>query len=239
MNWALHHREETLSTNSDAASGRPGDVFTANYQSGGRGRLDHKWHSRRGENLMMSAVVGVEGLMASHVATLPIVAGLATADAVCGLLPAGKRAMIKWPNDILVGGRKLAGILCERHDDRVVVGVGVNVLEESFPSDIAERATSLRLEGAALPENGAVEKLRDAVLAAFAAILEEWRQSALDSLMGRIAEIDFLRGREIEIAQFDGDPAPVRGVCAGICADGSLEVAGRCIWAGEARVLSW
>ena len=78
--WRITHVEETESTNLLARSGRPGDVFTADYQTAGRGRLDHRWLAERGQNLMMSAVIDVAGLAAEHAATLPLAVGLAVVE---------------------------------------------------------------------------------------------------------------------------------------------------------------
>ena len=77
MTWRIHHRDVTASTNLDARAGFPGDVFTADEQTAGRGRLDHAWHSAPGANLMFSAVLDVSGLAPDAVATLPLVVGLA------------------------------------------------------------------------------------------------------------------------------------------------------------------
>ena len=74
--WHLTHVEETESTNLLARSGRPGDVFTADYRTAGRGRLDHRWLAERGQNLMMSAVIDVSGLGSEHAAT--------SASGICG-----------------------------------------------------------------------------------------------------------------------------------------------------------
>ena len=74
--WLITHVEETESTNLLARSGRPGDVFTADYQTAGRGRLDHRWLAERGQNLMMSAVIDVSGLEAEHAAP--------SASGICG-----------------------------------------------------------------------------------------------------------------------------------------------------------
>ena len=152
MTWQIHHKDETESTNLDARAGRHGDVFTADYQTAGRGRLDHKWLSPPGANLMMSAVLSVEGLSPEQVATLPLVVGLAVAKAVRRLFVNGQDVgrktedvKLKWPNDVLVGGKKLAGILCERNGDNVIAGIGINVGQTEFPPEIADRATSLAL----------------------------------------------------------------------------------------------
>ena len=139
----IHRKDATDSTNIDARAGRPGDVFVAEFQRAGRGRLDHSWHSAKGENLMFSVVLACGDSPPAEVATLPLVVGLAVLDALRPHVPPSVRLAVKWPNDILADGRKIVGILCERHGDCVIAGVGVNVNERSFPAEIAARATSL------------------------------------------------------------------------------------------------
>jgi len=229
MEWRIHHRRETASTNADALGGAPWDVFTADFQTAGRGRLGHKWLSGPGENLIMSAVIPVGGLAADHAATLPLAVGLAVAD---GLAPWAD-VSLKWPNDVMSGGGKLAGILCERHGDNVVAGVGVNVGQREFPDEIAGRATSLALLGARVR----VVEVRDSVLEALAAVCVEWRTGGFAAVWPRIAAVDWLKGRELAVVQADNDAEPVRGKCGGIQPDGSLLVGAASVWAGEAHVI--
>ena len=235
MKWRIIHKSVTASTNADAHHGKPGDVFTADFQTAGRGRLDHVWKSCAGKNLMMSAVVDVSGLEPERVATFPLVVGLSVCEAV-ERIGQSLQALLKWPNDVLVGGRKLAGILCERFGDSVIAGVGVNVGEREFPSDIADRATSLSLllPAGAVP---AVDEVRDAVLERLAANLPAWHGRGLAAHLPRLAVRDCLAGREIAVLRTDGDAEPARGACGGIAEDGSLIVAGERIYAGEAHVL--
>ena len=235
MKWRIIHKSVTASTNADAHHGKPGDVFTADFQTAGRGRLDHVWKSCAGKNLMMSAVVDVSGLEPERVATFPLVVGLSVCEAV-ERMGQSLQALLKWPNDVLVGGRKLAGILCERIGDSVIAGVGVNVGEREFPSDIADRATSLSLllTAGSVP---AVDEVRDTVLERLAANLPAWRERGLAAHLPRLAARDCLAGREIAVLRTDGDAEPARGACGGIAEDGSLIVAGERIYAGEAHVL--
>ena len=233
--WTIRHRRETVSTNLDARAGRPGDVFTADYQTAGRGRLDHKWLSPPGTNLMMSAVLSVEGLAVDRAATLPLVVGLAVCRAVRMLVPdAADKVALKWPNDVLVGGRKVAGILCERCADNVVAGIGVNVGQTSFAAEIADRATSLRLAG--FPARGTVAGVRDAVLAEIADCVRLWRAGGFAAVWPEISSVDFLKGRLLSVRQTDDDVEPVRGLCGGITEDGSLAVGGERVYSGEAHV---
>ena len=230
ISWTIHHRFETESTNLDARAGRPGDAFTADFQTAGRGRLDHRWHSARGENLVMSVVLPVAGIDPADVATLPLAVGLAVVRAVRSVLD-GSAPALKWPNDVLVDGRKLAGILCERVDDRVIAGIGVNVREIEFPDEIAARATSLANLGC----DRAVEDVRDVVLSSLADVFVRWADGGFAALYDEIAAIDWLKGRFVSVFQTDGDPVPVSGQCGGIRNDGSLDVEGNVVFAGEAR----
>ena len=226
--WRLHRQETTVSTNLDARTGEPGDVFAADFQTAGRGRLGHVWCSPAKANLLMSAVLSTADRPPEEVATLPLVVGLAVVRAVTRFLDAGarrERPLLKWPNDVLVGGRKLAGILCERHGDRIVAGIGVNVHEQEFPPEIAARAAFL---GA-----GTVDEVRERVLDELGMLYETWRMRGFASVHPEIAAVDALKGRYVTVRQTDDDREPVAGVSAGIRPDGSLDVAGRAVYAGE------
>ena len=233
--WRIHHRAETVSTNLDARTGAPGDVFTADHQTAGRGRLDHRWLSPPGTNLLMSVVLSVAGLEPEQIATLPLAMGLAVCEGLAPFVPSACGRALKWPNDVLAGGRKLAGILCERQDDWVIVGVGVNVRQTAFPPELAARATSLALLGGGAGPS--VASVRDAVLDRMAAVHRQWRAGGFAAVYPRIAAVDCLRGRRLAVRQTDDDAAPVCGVCDGIQPDGSLGVGGARVYAGEAHVL--
>lgn len=250
--WRVRHRAVTESTNKDALGGEPGDVFTADMQTAGRGRLDHRWLSPPGENLMMSAVIGVEEMPPENVATVPLVVGLAVVLAVSAILQQGDRpcndcdVQLKWPNDVLVRGRKVCGILCERVGDRVIAGVGLNVNQTVFAPEIATRATSLLLSSqnaaATFPESElklprfCVADVRDAVLESLSKVLTQWRKNGFSALWPAIAKRDFLKGKAISVFRIDDDAAPLEGVCGGIRLDGSLDVGGDAVFAGEAHV---
>ena len=234
MNWRIFHKEVTESTNRDAEAGVAGDVFTADFQTGGRGRLGHRWLSAPGENLMMSAVVDVSGIAPDAAATLPLAVGLAVVRAVSGCC-VGAKVELKWPNDVLVDGRKLAGILCERHGDAVIAGIGVNVRQREFPPEIADRATSLTLvAGDGAPT---VAQARSAVLDALGRVYGEWKSGGFAAIYGEICSVDRLKGRRVSVLQRDGDTEPLEGVSAGIRPDGALDVAGGAVYAGEAHVM--
>ncbi len=232
MNWTVHHKPVTTSTNLDARSGKAGDVFTADEQTAGRGRLDHKWQSAPGENLMCSLVIDVTDKSPVEVSTLPLVAGLAVLNTVKNFMNAN--IQLKWPNDVLVDGRKISGILCERNNDAVIAGIGINVNQRTFPPDISSRATSLALVNPSLAVS--VQEVLGTLLAEFDAVLSVWLNSGFTALHAQLSDADFLKGKTISVLQTDSDENPVTGICDGIQPDGTLCVAGTPIYAGEAHV---
>ena len=243
LRWKIHHKRETESTNLDARAGGPRDVFTADFQTAGRGRLDHKWDSPEGTNLLMSVVLPVDGQTPEAVATLPLVAGLAVAKGLSGLRTrrdssVGKslrgRIAIKWPNDVLVDGKKIAGILCERHGDCVIVGIGVNVRQRVWPDELHGRATSV-LEATGWQMKTAL--VRNEILGELGKWHGIWSERGFSAAYPEIAALDALKGKALSVSQTDDDAEPAAGVCGGIQADGSLDVGGTKVYAGEAHVI--
>lgn len=220
--WRVVHKKETVSTNLDARGQAPRTVITADYQRAGRGRLDHKWLSPPGVNLMMSVVLSVKDLPPEQVATLPLIVGLSVAEAV------GSKEL-KWPNDVLLDGKKVAGILCERDGDNVIAGIGVNVLKQAFPNEIAARATYLGGEWT-------VSKARVEILRKLDRNFELWCEKGFTALLPELEQRDFLKGKRLSVRQTDEDVSPVCGLCTGISSDGSLLVGGLPIYAGEAHI---
>lgn len=141
------------STNSYAAElaerGAPnGLVVLSDEQTGGRGRLGRGWHSPRGTNLYASIVLR-PSCSPSEIPSLSLVAGVAVVETIDAVL--GKYVTVKWPNDVLVNGRKISGILLEAKTivdtvDYVVLGMGINVNTERFPPPLDQSATSIRAE---------------------------------------------------------------------------------------------
>lgn len=145
--------EEVDSTNEEAkrqgGAGAPdGSLFLAERQSSGKGRLGRSWSSLPGEGIWMSVLLRPD-ITPYEVAKITLIAGLAVCRALRSA--SGVDARIKWPNDIVVGGKKLVGILTEMaaESDRinyVVTGIGINVNQKQFPEEISAKATSLYLE---------------------------------------------------------------------------------------------
>ena len=133
----------------------------------------------------------------------------------------------------LSGGRKLAGILCERNGDNVIAGIGINVNQTSFPPEIAARAASL---AAICGRSFNRDEVLSDVLESLDRWHGKWLAEGFASLHGDLAAVDCLRGRTVCVRQVDDDTAPVSGFCGGIAEDGSLIVDGSPIYAGEAHI---
>ena len=149
----IYHFFQIDSTNAVAmrlgeAGEAHGAVVVAEEQTAGRGRAGRSWASEKSSGIYCSVLLRPK-LPPAHAPLLTLVAGLAARDALAEELEAAPD--LRWPNDVLVGGRKICGILTEMHaePDRVhyaVVGIGVNVNHAKMPAELAEIATSLRME---------------------------------------------------------------------------------------------
>jgi BirA family biotin operon repressor/biotin-[acetyl-CoA-carboxylase] ligase len=157
--WSrLRVAAEVSSTNAELAreareGAASGSVLVAERQSAGRGRLDRTWTSPARSGLTFSVLLRPGRVPAAAWGWFPLLAGVAVARGTAEI--AELDVGLKWPNDVLVSGRKLAGILAERVDDALVLGVGLNV---SLTADErpTEGATSLHLEGAAVVDRAPV-----------------------------------------------------------------------------------
>jgi BirA family biotin operon repressor/biotin-[acetyl-CoA-carboxylase] ligase len=153
----LHFSPVTQSTNTDALqaarAGAPhGSVYFADEQLAGRGRGDHAWHSAAGQGLYVSILLR-PSFPAARLPLMPFAAGLAASYAISETT--GLNIDLRWPNDLLVGPRKVGGILVEGRVEaktefasvaHAVVGIGINVHQREFPPNLATPATSLDLE---------------------------------------------------------------------------------------------
>ena len=182
-----------------AADAPHGTLVTADEQSAGRGRQGRTWTAPARSAVLMSLVTR------RLAPTLP----LAAAVAICEAMPV--RCEIKWPNDIWLERSKLAGILVEGRPQEgwAVLGIGLNVTTESFPPELAEIATSLRLAG--------VEATTESVLADLLDSLDEWLAAPDEAVLAAWSERDALRGERVRWAGGEG-------TAAGIDASGGLIV---------------
>jgi BirA family biotin operon repressor/biotin-[acetyl-CoA-carboxylase] ligase len=203
----VHHRV-TDSTNARARelaiAGAPhGTLVTAGEQTAGRGRQGRAWTAEPGDALLLSVVVRGVG---PDTALLP----LAAAVAVCWAL-APLDAAIKWPNDIWIARRKVAGILLEGRPQEgwAVVGIGLNVRTREFPEELRETATSLALEG--------MELSVEMALVALLPQLEHWLHAPAREVLGAWRGRDALIGSRVTWAAGSG-------AAAGIAESGALIV---------------
>src|SRR5262252_2049720 len=229
---------ETGSSNADllAAAGAgaaEGTVLVAEAQTAGRGRLGRRWASPPRAGLTFSVLLRPDGVPAALLGWLPLLAGAAAAAAVRAVTAVD--ATLKWPNDVLVGERKLGGILAERTGAAVVVGIGINVWQAwaDLPPDAA--ATSLTLAagagitgqaGAGGP--GLRERLLAGLLDELGRRYESWRDQASpgdadacglrQEYVRRCATL----GREVTVTMPGTEP--VTGTATGVDAAGRLEV---------------
>ncbi len=223
-------RAETGSTNADASAaalrGEPeGLVVVAEQQSAGRGRRDRQWVSppRAGLTLSMLLRPGAAGVAAGAYAWLPLLAGVALVEAVRRV--AEVDAALKWPNDLLVGDGKAAGILAEVAGDAVVVGIGLNVTTRAaeLPATTGLPATSLILAGARTADR---DPLLRALLRGFAGWYRGWLEAGGDAEMSGLLAA-YRRdcatvGRQVRVLLPAG--APIEGEATGVNADGQLVV---------------
>jgi BirA family transcriptional regulator, biotin operon repressor / biotin---[acetyl-CoA-carboxylase] ligase len=215
----------TMSTNDDAkgaaATGAPdGAAFLAETQTAGRGRGGHTWHSPPAENLYLSLVVRPR-VPAASLAPITLAVGVAVADVLAARVGERAAVAVKWPNDVLADGRKLAGVLVEGQlrggeVSSLIVGLGVNVHATEFPPELAARATSLAILGVAHRDRSA---LAAELILAIEAAVRRFETHRLAGFVEAVARRDALLGQAVEIAG-------VRGIAAGIDAEGRLLVRG-------------
>lgn len=205
---------ETASTQDVlAGSDHPhGAVAVAEHQTAGRGRSGRRWDDARSAALLASVLL--RPAAEAPLPQLSLVAGLAVATAIES--ESGLRAMVKWPNDVLVDGRKVAGILLEASGSVVVCGVGINVNQEAsaLPAETRLPATSLRVAADRPFDRGAVLA---AVLAEIERCYDGWLVGGLPVLLDDLEQRNALRGLRVRA----GDRAGTAGT---IAPDGRLAI---------------
>ncbi|MBL7114254.1 MAG: biotin--[acetyl-CoA-carboxylase] ligase [Kiritimatiellae bacterium] len=200
-----------------------GMVVAADMQTGGRGRMGRVWHSPPGCSLYFSVLLRPDAAP-SELPQLALVVGVAVCTALERLCPDIDFG-VKWPNDILIGRRKVAGILCEMEAEadavhQVVLGVGLNVNtpRTGFPKELRSIATSLR-------KVLGRDTSRVAVLCAILNQLEKdymiWQQAGLAPLLPRLQKRSVLNGLDVTI---EGPRGKLKGVAEGCSPEGCLQV---------------
>lgn len=216
---------ETTSTNdvakNAARAGAPhGATFVAEIQSAGRGRQGRSWVAARGESLLVSVLMRVH-CPSYRLPTLSLACGLAARDAIAHFTSAEPK--LKWPNDVLIAGKKVAGILVEGvlsgdNVTAVVIGVGINVHTRAFPDELATIATSVALN--AKPDSpraiDRAELLAD-LLAGLDRDVALVAARGVGIVHGRLTRFDALAGQAV--ASEEGE-----GIARGIDLEGRLVV---------------
>jgi BirA family biotin operon repressor/biotin-[acetyl-CoA-carboxylase] ligase len=224
----LHHYFRVGSTNTAAmdaaaAGASEGSVYLAEEQTAGRGRGAHAWQSPRSTGIYCSAILRPQ-LPPAEVLVLSLAAGLAVCAAVEETgLPV--KPDLKWPNDVLLEGKKFCGILTEMTAEptrvrHVVVGVGMNVNQTVFPKELSDVATSLRMV------TGTVGSRVELAAALLKSLDREYRALVADpnarvSILRRFQErSSWARGREVRVEE-NGE---LEGVTEGLNPDGFLQI---------------
>ena len=202
-----------------AADGAPDrTVVVADSQAAGRGRRGRAWHDEPGASLLVSILLRPR-LAPAQLPMLSLTAAVAVAEALARAARLGAR--LKWPNDVLVNGRKIAGILLESRrattstplplpswppSPIVALGIGINVAQQTFPREISDRATSVRLAGGETEDPDTLlmallERLDHwrgrLEMEGFVPVRERWR--ALADTLGRRVTVDGVTGLAVDV----------------------------------------
>lgn len=218
---------ETASTNDDAKHGaragvEHGAVWLAESQTAGRGRQGRAWISPPGENLLFSVLLRLR-CPPARVPPVSLACGLAVRDAVATALGAAHDGdvLVKWPNDVLVRGKKVAGVLVESalsgaKVEYVVVGIGINVHTRELPEELSTIATSMALEGGTDLDRA---EILASVLTSLDRDVELVASRGLALIHARLTRYDGFANRAIEST--DGT---LKGTACGIDLEGRLIV---------------
>jgi BirA family biotin operon repressor/biotin-[acetyl-CoA-carboxylase] ligase len=205
-----------------AAGGEPqGTVAVAGYQEAGRGRAGRPWTADRGKNLFFTVLLRYPDI-SSFPRALTLRTGLAVSLAIEDFAPALSGAvLVKWPNDIMIDSRKIAGVLTETDGKTVYIGIGINAAQTVFPGDISAKAGSILLAMRARkfpdsePDRAVLLEKILARLYGELASAGPWRE--------RLEERLYLKGRPVSFIPGGADSGRgVEGVLSGIGAGGEL-----------------
>jgi BirA family biotin operon repressor/biotin-[acetyl-CoA-carboxylase] ligase len=201
------HYYESIDSTMTAATGLPiGDVVLAEEQTAGQGRHGHSWHSAAGDGIYCSLVLPQTPL-------LTLALGLATHTAI--FEATGLVCDLRWPNDLMLADRKVAGILVQAVGGNAIAGIGINVNHADFPADVAEFATSLRLAGGRALHR---EDILLALLPAIDTIVVQEKSAILASFTHLSS---YASGRRVEVQSPEGT---LEGTTVGLNPDGFLIV---------------
>ena len=198
----IHHYPAIDSTMRAAVGLEPGSVVLADRQTAGQGRHGRRWHSEPASGIYCSVVL-------KPMPVLTLALGLATADAIARAT--GMMCDLRWPNDVMLAGKKVAGILVQN----AIAGIGINVNQTLFPVELASEATSLRLHtDRPVSSTGILLHLLPAI--------DTFVELDQDTILRRFARASsYAAGRRVTVAQPDGI---IEGTTAGLDPAGFLIV---------------
>jgi BirA family biotin operon repressor/biotin-[acetyl-CoA-carboxylase] ligase len=193
-----------------------GTVVGADEQSAGIGRHGHSWHSEPDAGLYTSTVLRLP-VSARELPVVSLALGLAVQQAIAEA--AGLAVDLRWPNDVILNGKKCAGILPVVEGDAVIAGIGINVNHGDFPPEIRPLATSLKLAGA-------THVSREDLLIALVNAIEEYCAILTNAGSGAILDLftkasSYAEGRRVRVEQ---DGANIEGVTCGLDSAGFLKI---------------
>lgn len=221
--FIIHQFDKLSSTNDVLKKMANQPEFTcvvADEQSAGRGRRERQWHSSPGDGLYLSVLLLPEAT--KKLSLLSLLAAVSVAEALMERNVSG--VDIKWPNDVLVNGRKLCGILIESvstgaNAPRIIAGIGVNLNHASFPAELCVTATSLKIEtGSAVM----VDEFRDQLLQKLLLWYGRWKRGEEKMISDRWQQLSsYALGQQVNVTL---DAETITGETAGLTEDGALKL---------------
>ena len=191
----------------NAAAGLPtGAIVLAGEQTAGQGRHGHTWHSEPGAGIYCSIV-----FYPAPVLTLAL--GLAVVEAITEVT--GQVCDLRWPNDLMLGGKKVAGILVQLVSNTAIAGIGINVNHGEFPPQLADEATSLWIQTGQCWS-------REAIVIALVPTVDRFAALGIEEVLDLFTHASsYASGRRVVVHQPDGE---IYGVTAGLDAAGFFKV---------------
>lgn len=206
--WKIIDHDTIDSTNSEAkrlakAGVRESTLIRAAHQTAGRGRFDRKWESPRGAGLWMTQLFRPTGIMAEQAGGAVFIAAAAMAETLRRMT--GGNVLIKWPNDLVLNGKKICGMLAEcgfagAGCDWIAMGLGLNIGRDALPEELVY-ASSLEAETGLKPD---MDEITDCYLTVFDEVKDIWEREGLGPVIERILPISATVGNDVRV---DGVPA--------------------------------
>lgn len=223
--FIIHHCASLGSTNDRLKEMIAAPEFTcvvADEQTAGRGRRSRTWHSSPGDGLYLSVLLRPQPDSSSKIPLISLMAAIAVAETLIERSLTG--VDIKWPNDVLVNGRKLSGILAEAASagseaPRIVLGIGVNLNHQSFPPDLSDSATSIAIETG---QKVAVDQFRDQLLDKIAEWSAVWKRDQTGLIINRWQRLSTYARDQRVVVNLDDEK--IEGVTAGLTETGALRL---------------